>query len=247
ERSVQLQVLTAKPDPHSGLLPSALMETQAGGPWTSDNRRIFHGTPIVVNDGSQARKRFEAAFDDFRRWFPGALCYAKIVPVDEVITLILFHREDHQLARLMLGDAQKAKLDLLWDQLRYVSQDALTMVDAFEQLWQYATQDADPKVFEPLRKPIQDRAAALRQRLIETEPNHVQAALDFARRAYRRPLSGAEEDELRQLYRKLREEEVPPDQAVRLVLARVLVAPAFLYRAENPAEGVAQAPVNHWE
>src|SRR5207249_10632398 len=92
EGSVQLQVLTTKPDPHSGLLPSALMETQAGGPWTSDNRRISYGTPIVVNDGSQARKRFEAAFDDFRRWFPGALCYAKIVPVDEVLTLILFQR-----------------------------------------------------------------------------------------------------------------------------------------------------------
>ena len=61
-------------------------ETQAGGPWTSDNRRISHATPIVVNEGSQARKRFEAAFDDFRLWFPGALCYAKIVPVDEALT-----------------------------------------------------------------------------------------------------------------------------------------------------------------
>ena len=38
--------------------------------------------------------------------------------------------------------------------------DALTLVDAFEQIWQFATQDADPKVFEPMRKPIADRAAA---------------------------------------------------------------------------------------
>ncbi len=34
--------------------------------------------------------------------FPPAVCYTKIVPVDEVVTLILFHREDDQLVRLML-------------------------------------------------------------------------------------------------------------------------------------------------
>jgi len=113
EGSVQLQVLTARPDPSSGLLPSTVTETQANGPWTSDNRRISHATPIVVNEGSQARKKFEAAFDEFRRWFPTALCYTKIVPVDEAVTLTLMYREDDQLVRLMLDDSQKAKLDHL--------------------------------------------------------------------------------------------------------------------------------------
>ena len=56
-----------------------------------------HNTPIVVNDGSAARKRIEAAFDEFRQMFPAALCYTKIVPVDEVVTLTLFHREDDHL------------------------------------------------------------------------------------------------------------------------------------------------------
>ena len=78
----------------------------------------------------------------------------------------------------MLDGGQKARSDKLWDELRYVSQDAFTMVDAFEQLWQFATQDADPKVFEPLRKPIQERAAALRQRLLETEPRHLEAVTE---------------------------------------------------------------------
>ena len=75
----------------------------------------------------------------------------------------------------MLDDAQQAQLDRLWDELHYISQDALTLVDAFAQLMEYATQDADPKVFEPLRKPINDRAAAFRQRLVDTEPKHVDA------------------------------------------------------------------------
>ena len=52
------------------------------------------------------------------------------MPVDEVVTLTLFYREDDQLARLMLDDAQQAQLDRLWDELHYVSQDALTLVDA---------------------------------------------------------------------------------------------------------------------
>ena len=88
--------------------------------------------------------------------FPPALCYTKIVPVDEVVTLTLFYREDEHLCRLMLDDAQRAQLDRLWDELHFVSQDALTLVDAFAQLLEFATQDADPKVFEPLRKPIND-------------------------------------------------------------------------------------------
>src|SRR5205085_3205571 len=125
----------------------------ANGQWTADNRRTAYGTPILVNENSAARKRIEASLDEFRRLFPAALCYTKIVPVDEVVTLTLYYREDEHLARLMLDDAQQARLNRLWDELHYLSHDALTLVDAFEQIWQFATQDADPKVFEPLRKP----------------------------------------------------------------------------------------------
>src|SRR6185436_11056143 len=62
-----------------------------------------------------------------------------------------------------------------------------------------------------------------------------------------RPLSEAEKDELRGLYRKLRAEEIPHDQAIRLTLARTLVAPAFLYRAEKPVDGNKPGPVNDSE
>lgn len=247
EGSVQLQVTTTQPERRSGLLAGEASVSNRNGPWTSDNRQVSHSTPILVNDGSAARQRFEKAFDEFRRWFPAALCYSKIVPVDEVITLTLFHREDEPLCRLMLDDKQKARLDRLWDELRYVSRDALTLVDAFEQLWQYATQDADPKVFEPMRKPINDRAAAFRQRLIDTQPKHLDALLEFAARAYRRPLTEDETHELRSLYRKLREEELPHEVALRLTLARVFVAPAFLYRLEKAGPGATPTKVSDWE
>jgi hypothetical protein len=245
--SVQLQVLTTKPAATPSLVASAATVSGGKNAWTDPDKPLVYTTPIVVNDGSAARQRIEAAFDEFRQVFPAALCYTKIVPVDEVVTLTLYYREDHHFARLMLDDAQAARLDRLWDELHYVSHDALTLVDAYEQLWQYATQDADPKVFEPMREPIKQRAAAFRQRLTDTQPAHLDALLRFADEAYRRPLSDAEKEELRGLYRKLRAEEISHEDAIRLTLARVLVAPAFLYRCETPPPGDQAGPVNDWE
>src|SRR5690349_5021116 len=215
--------------------------------WTSNNQRVSHTTPIVVNEGSAARKRIEANLNEFRQIFPAALCYTKIVPVDEVVTLTLFYREDDQLRRLMLDDAQTAELERLWSEFHFISHDPLKLVDGFEQLWQFATQDADPSAFTPMREPIRKRAAEFTKWLAQTEPAHLDALLTIAQAAYRRPLTDAQKEELRGLYRKLREQQIPHDQAIRFTLARVLVAPAFLYRAENPAPGDKPAPVSDWE
>ncbi len=247
EGSVQLQVLPTKPERSSGLLPTTATETNANGLWSSNNRGVAHSTPVVVNDGSVARRRMEAAFDTFRSLFPIALCYTKIVPVDEVVTLTHFYREDDQLQRLMLDEAQTTRLNTLWDELRFVSLDPLTQVDALEQLIQYATQDADPKVFEPLRKPFAERAAAFRKTLVDAEPKHIDALIAFASQAYRRPLKDSEITQLRGLYRKLRDQELPHDEAFQFTLARVFVSPAFLYRLEKAASGTAAGPVSDWE
>lgn len=247
EGSVQVEVVNGPPPRLSGLVPGGVDTKTVDGMWTSNNQRISFGSPIIVNEGSVSRKRIESALDDFRNLFPAAICYSKIVPVDEVVTLVLFHREDAHLARLMLDDARKAELDRLWDELHFISHDALTLVDAFSQLMEYASQDGDPKVFEPLRKPINDRASAFRQTLIDAEPKQIQALVEFAGKAYRRPLGRDEADRIRSLYAKLRKEEIPHDEAFRLTLARILVAPAFLYRLEEPGPGSGQGPVSNDE
>jgi hypothetical protein len=247
EGSVQLQVLTAPPVPHKGLRPSGTSVRTADGTWTSNNQRVSYAMPVIVNERSAARRRVEAAFDEYRQLFPASLCYTKIVPVDEVVTLTLFHREDQHLARLILTESEKARLDKMWQQLLFVSRAPLTQVDVFEQLWQYATQDADPSKFEPLRKPINDRAAAFRQELVAAEPKQLDAVIDFANRAYRRPIAPTEKADLRALYARLRQQELPHDDALRLTLARVLIGPAFLYRTEKPMPGPRQGPVNDWE
>jgi len=226
EGSVQVQVLTERPAETSALLA---------------------GPAVLVGAANGPRQRIDAAFAEFRALFPAAICYPQIVPVDEAVTLALFHREDESLLRLMLDDAERARINRLWDELHFVSHDALATVDAFAQLMEYATQDSDPRLFEPFRKPIHDRAAAFRRELLEVEPRQLDAVLKFAARAYRHPLAESEAQELRELYRALREEELSHDEAIRLTLARVFVSPAFLYRLEQAPEGDAPGPVSNYE
>lgn len=202
---------------------------------------------VLANEKSSAGQKWQRGFADFRQIFPAALCYTKIVPVDEVVTLTLFHREDDAFSRLMLDDKQKAQLDRLWNELHFVSHDALTLVDAFNQLMEYATQDSNPKLFEPYRKPILDRASAFRKELVDAEPNHLQSVVEFAGKAYRRPLRSNEAQELRELYKKLRAAAVPHEEAIRLTLARIFVSPAFLYKLEASPPGAKSAAVNNWE
>lgn len=232
EGTVQVRVLSEKPEITTGLVPSTVKVTNANSQWTDNKRQISYSTAILVSEGSVASRRVDTAFETYRNLFPAAMCYSRIVPVDEVVTLTLFFREDNHLRRLMLDDAQTAKLDRLWNELHFVSRDALTLVDGFTQLMEFATQDADPKVFEPLRKPIYDRAAAFRKELLDAEPFHLDQLVEFAPLAYRRPLKDHEAHGLRSLYHKLREQELPHDEAIRFTLARMLVAPAFLYRVE---------------
>ena len=221
--SVQMQVLTEKPQATTSLVAGKSESAQKNGQWSDNNLVTQHSAPILVNDASEARKHFETAFADFRALFPIALCYSRIVPVDEVVTLTLFYREDAALKRLMLSEAESRELDRWWDELHFVSESPLKQVDAFEQLYQFATQDAKPSAFEPMREPILKAAAAFKEQQKAADAILRQAVIDFAAKAWRRPLSEKEITTLRAF---------PP----RLMLVRVLTSPAFLYRGEKAPE-----------
>ncbi|HBJ84913.1 MAG TPA: hypothetical protein DDZ88_13800, partial [Verrucomicrobiales bacterium] len=218
--SVQMQVLTEKPQATTSLVAGKSESAQKSGQWSDNNLVTQHSAPILVNEGSEARTRLETTFDDFRALFPIALSYTRIVPVDEVVTLTLFYREDEALKRLMLTDAESRELDHLWDELLFVSEAPLKQVDAFEQLWQFATQDAKPSAFEPMRLPIMNAAAKFKEQQKSADAVQRQAVIDFAEKAWRRPLN---------------EEEITALKAFspRLMLVRVLTSPAFLYRGEK--------------
>ncbi|MFN7877650.1 MAG: DUF1592 domain-containing protein [Pirellula sp.] len=231
--SVQMDVTMQRPSDDQGLTLGQWKETNTKGTWTDGVNQVVSSRPIIVSKVAKTRQKIEAGFDEFRELFPAALCYNKIVPVDEVVTLTLYYREDDALCRLMLSDQEASELDRLWHELHYVSRDALSLVDAFDQLWQYATQDADPSAFEPLRKPIMDRAAEFRKTLLQSEPEHLKAVCRIASTAFRRPLHVAEEQKIRAAYDKLRQSDLDHETAVRSLLTKIFISPAFLYKSEK--------------
>lgn len=189
-------------------------------------------------------------FDAFRECFPLKVHYPRIVPDDEIICLRLFFREDENLSQLFLSDQQTARLDRLWRELIYISQEPLVEQKNYATFCGFVSQDsADAlKNFKAkTEEGIRTRAEEFQGSLLQSEPSHLDALIDFASRAYRRPLDEKEKAELRQLYDKLREQKLTHEEAFRLTMARVLVSPSFLYRAEHPADGTEARPVSSWE
>ena len=212
--SVQLQAVKERPDAFSKSADPSL--------------------PIVVNKQKEGEHRFESYFDEFRSLFPAALCYTRIVPVDEVVTLTLFHREDEFLKRLMLTDDENRELNRLWEELLFVSEAPLKQLDAFIQLEQYATQDRHELLeeFEVLRPKFKQAVETFEQNMLDFVPGQQRAVLEYAERAWRRPLTEQEKFDLLQF-------------GPRLMLVRVLASPDFLYKSEQTPERT--GPVNDLE
>ena len=83
---------------------------------------------------------------------------------------------------------------------------------------------------ESVRRVERDRLAA--------EPSHLEALTTFAQKAYRRPLSAAERDDLLAFYRTLRKgDELSHEEAMRDVIVSVLMSPHFCYRFDLAPEG----------
>ena len=76
---------------------------------------------------------------------------------------------------------------------------------------------------------------------------HIEDCLKFAGQAWRRPLTEKEKEGLRAFYRTTLLEEKDHKKAIRAVIARILVSPAFLYRVELAADTVGVKPLSDWE
>ena len=246
--SVQLEVVAGTPGQTSGLRPSVVTVTLSDVNLGADTRTVSYTRPILVSENSMARKRFESSMEEYRSVFPPVLCYTQIVPTDEGLTLTLFYREDDHLARLILDDTQKARIEKLWKELRYVSLKPLKDLDVLESLLE-TTIDPHPQagIFDLLVTPYNKKADAFRSELIVSRPRHVDALVGFANRAYRRPLTDKEAGGLRDLYRRLCEQKLSHEEAFRLTLVRVFLASPFLYQLENVPAGTAAAAVSDWE
>jgi mono/diheme cytochrome c family protein len=76
---------------------------------------------------------------------------------------------------------------------------------------------------------------ALERAKAAAEPSHLDALLAFAGRAYRRPLTNAEKDDLLAFYRSLRDQHLSHEDAIRDAVVSVLMSPFFCYRIDAPS------------
>jgi hypothetical protein len=72
---------------------------------------------------------------------------------------------------------------------------------------------------------------------VVAEPSHLASLLDFAERAYRRPLTPMERDDFLAFYQSLRKDGLRHDDAIRDSVASILVSPHFCYRVNIAVEG----------
>jgi hypothetical protein len=243
DRVVQFSVLTAPLASGHPLPPEGEGRVRGDARWDGKGQ-------VVASADSAAYKQMVQGFAEFRRVFPQFICFPQIVPTDEVVCLKLYHREDEPLIRLFLDDEQTRRLDRLWAEHRFITQWPVTEHKNLPLFIGFVTQD-QPKAlvqyFEGLREPFRKRAEEFEKDVASAGPAQVDALLDFAGRAYRRPLTDVEKSDLRRLYDTLRKKEIPHDEAFRTILARILVSPSFLFRIEQAPPGKTAGPVNDWE
>ena len=94
------------------------------------------------------------------------------------------------------------------------------------------TSDAAAEVVRDYFDRMNANVRALERARAAAEAGHLDALLAFAARAYRRPLTSAESDDLLGFYRSLRDQHLAHEEAIRDAVASVLMSPHFCYRVD---------------
>jgi hypothetical protein len=164
---------------------------------------------------------------------------------------IKYHRDDRFLVQHVLDDAARTELDQAWA-------DLLTSFEYHDLNLRFAAKkfgvdlagkgiaDLEPEDIQRFpgdqRGTVQrwhDEHTVMQRMLTAAEPGHVEDAVQFAGRAWRRPLASGEAQRLREFYQATRRDAgLDHAKAIRALLVRILVAPAFLYRTEPTANVV---------
>ena len=162
---------------------------------------------------------------------------------------IKYHRDDAFLLRNIINRDTRRRLDQAWI-------DLLTSFEYHDAYLRFVVEkynldlagtsiadlnetqiDALPAEPRAIVGRLRDEFVSMREAREAAEPGHVDDVVRFADRAWRRGLTEHEQRRLRTFYASLRGEGLGHTASVRALLARVLVAPDFLYRVESPSTG----------
>ena len=172
---------------------------------------------------------------------------------------IKYHRDDRFLVDHILNDATRKELDHAWADLlgsfEYHDTFLKFVANKYKldigdrRIAELETSWIDRLPPEPRKfvRHLYEEYAAIQNSFEVAQPQHIEGVLRLANRTWRRPLTDDERNRLRAFYEHLIDDEsLDHSNAIRTLLARVLVAPDFIYRAEgNPV--IKLNPLTDWE
>lgn len=157
---------------------------------------------------------------------------------------VKYVRDDKFLYNHVLEDAMRRKLDEAWD-------DVYASFEYHDHYWKLLDEhyklnlnkhigELTKADFDAMPPEARGYAMSIRKTYDEArvaekaaEPRHIEDCLEFASLAWRRPLTAKEKLELRAFYAKVLAADPDHTRAIKALIARILVAPEFLYKLET--------------
>ena len=178
---------------------------------------------------------------------------------DAFVNDVKYIRDDRFVAEHLVDDATRVRLDNAWNDLKssfaYHDNYLRLLAEHFKLDLKgkhigdldKATLDSLPAEARKYIAPLHADYLSVRAAEAAARPRHVADCLEFAANAWRHALSEKEKQSLRTFYDKAITSEGDHDKAIRALITRILVSPAFLYRVEQPSETAAAKPLNNWD
>lgn len=167
---------------------------------------------------------------------------------DEFVQQVKYVRNDRFVVEHLVDDATRRRLDHAWNDLyasfEYHDNYLRLLAKHFKfdlkgkgiAQMDKAQTDALPAEMRKYVIALRAEYNAVRAAAAAARPRHLEDCLDFASRAWRRPLSEREKQSLRSFYEATINAAPDHRKAIQALLARILVAPQFLYRVEQVAD-----------
>jgi hypothetical protein len=158
---------------------------------------------------------------------------------------VKYYRDDRFITENILDDKTRTELEQAWTDLlsSFGYHDALLQLYSDKHKLNIKTSigkltpaeiEALPAEQRQVIKTWRTEYDGLEKSIAAAQPGHVDDAIRFAAKAWRRDLTSIEKDRLRGFYVNAREiQKQDHESALRTMLARVLVSPSFIYRLEN--------------
>ncbi len=173
---------------------------------------------------------------------------------------IKYHRDDRFLVENILSDETRIELDAAWQDLLGAFDYHKTYLQFLAKKYRFGLGERTIATIKPawidqlpakpqsFVKALVENYQTAERAYQHAHPEHINQALAFASKTWRRPLTEPEKFGLRLFYQQAKtEHQLAHDEAMRALIVRILMAPEFLYRTEKPNTTGDAVLLSDWE